>query len=132
MGSSNNFTTLLAAASVIALSVGMDAALADDTNNNGVLIGLSKQNKTDANQVKGQTTQHKGESYTVKMGGSQQIKGESHTIKMGGSQQIKGESYTVKMGGSQQIKQDSNQIKGNSVQQKLDAKSLNPQPEPPG
>ena len=95
--------TLVAAVSLIGLSVGMVAAQAEDNSNNqGILIGLSKQ--------------HKGMD-------SQQIKLNSS--------QIKGESSQLKYE-SQQIKQNSLQQKGTSAQVKLNPAALNPQPEPPG
>jgi hypothetical protein len=118
MGDKNSHTasaTLLAAVSVIAISVGMEPAIAADSNgNNGVLIGMSKQHK-DSTQIKGESNQHKGESFTVKM--------DSNQHKMNSSQ--------IKMD-SNHIKIDSNQMKGTSVQQKHNTKTLNPQPEPPG
>ena len=125
MGDKSSHTTsatLLAAVSVIAISVGMEPALADGSNgNNGVLIGLSKQQK-DANQIKGESNQHKGEAFTVKLD-SNQHKLDSKFIKM--------DSYQHKMN-SNYLKLDSHQVKGNSVQQKGSTKALNPQPEPPG
>jgi len=98
--------TLLAAVSLIGMSVGMVAAQAEDNNNQGVLIGLSKQDKS-----------------------STQLKYESQQIKLH-SGQIKGESSQLKYG-SQQIKLNSTQQKGVSNQLKTQ-NQLNPQPEPPG
>jgi len=98
--------TLLAAVSIIAMSVGMvSAEAADNANNQGVLIGLSKQDKT-----------------------STQLKYESHQDKWHSSQ-LKGESSQLKYQ-SQQLKLNSTQQKGNSMQMK--SHELNPQPEPPG
>jgi hypothetical protein len=123
MGISTRTATLLAAASVIAISVGMEPALADGQNaNNGILIGLSKQKKMDSAQQKG-SQQIKGEAFTVKLHNSQQIKQDS--------QQLKLDANHIKMD-SNQLKLDSKQVKGGSIQQKVNAGALNPQPEPPG
>jgi hypothetical protein len=99
--------TLLAAVSVIAISVGMEPALADnDHPNGGILIGngvptgVSKQHK-DSTQIKMESNQHKMNSNQLKLD-------------------------------SNHIKIDSQQVKGHSVQQKQNTKALNPQPEPPG
>jgi len=94
--------TLLAAVSIIGLSVGMVSAEAADTGNNqGVLIGLSKQDKSSA-----------------------QIKMDSQQKKYMPSGQIKYDS--------QQIKLHSVQQKGTSAQTKMNSVELNPQPLPPG
>ena len=106
--SKNRAGTLLAAASIIGLSVGMVSAEAADTGNNqGVLIGLSKQDKHAA-----------------------QLKYESQQKKYMPSNQIKGDSSQLKYQ-SQQLKLDSAQQKGISTQLKTQHQ-LNPQPLPPG
>jgi len=125
---------LLAAVSVLGVSVGMTAAVAEDSQNKGVLIGLSKQDKH-ANQLKYESTQDKWHS--------SQIKGENNYLKYESSQdkwrsnqdkwhssQIKGESSQIKLDATQM--KYSTQQKVNSTQTKIDAGALNPQPEPPG
>jgi hypothetical protein len=101
---------LLTAVSVIGMSVGMTAAAqAADDGNQGVLIGMSQQEK--------QSTQIKGQSQNVKL--------HSTHIKLD-STQIKGESSDQVKGHSSQVKLHSNQIKMQGTTE------LNPQPEPPG
>jgi len=101
--------TLLAAASIIGMSVGMVAAQAEETGNSqGVLIGLSQQDKHAA-QLKYQSQQDKWHS--------SQLKGESS--------QLKYESSQIKYG-SQQIKLHSTQQKGESVQKKYNVGTPNP------
>jgi hypothetical protein len=100
---------LLATVSVIGLSVGMAPALAADDGNQGVLIGMSQQDK--------HNTQIKGDSQHIKL--------DSTHIKLD-STMMKGES-------SDQIKGHSSQIKLHSTQIKMQGTTeLNPQPEPPG
>jgi TolA-binding protein len=104
---------LLAAVSVLSLSVGMVPALAADQNNQGT----STQIKGETHQIKLDSMQHKQNSNQLKLD-STQIKGESHQIKYD----------------SMQHKQNSNQIKQDSIQLKQNDNThhLNPQPLPPG
>lgn len=127
--SDNRAAALMAAVSVIALSVGMVSAQAEDSK--GVTIqqktGGSDQKKADTHYMKYESSQLKGDSSQQK--GSNQIKGDSHYLKYESSQM---------KGGSSQLKLDSQQIKGattqngNSVQNKKNSVGFNPQPDPPG
>ena len=77
---------LLAAVSIIGMSVGMVAAQAAENGNQGILIGMSQQQKA--------STQLKYESHQDKWHSSQ-IKGESSQIKLD-SMQHKGNSMQIK------------------------------------
>lgn len=119
--------TLMAAVSIIGLSVGMTPAAAEDANK-GVLIGLSQQDKH-STQVKQSTSNQYKESNQLKLQGSNQLKLENHYLKYD-SNQHKADSHQLKYE-SQQIKGESVQRK-NSTQMKQNTHSLNPQPLPPG
>ena len=106
---------LMAAASVLGLSLGMTAQAAD------------------TNQIKGETTQIKGETTQIK-GETTQIKGETNQHKWTGflkhhTDHKISTQHKIGTGDSTQIKLDD----GLSAQHKHDIPSseLNPQPEPP-
>jgi hypothetical protein len=122
---------LLATVSVIGLSVGMAPALAADNGNQGVLIGMSQQDKHNT-QIKGESKYLKLDSTMVKGESSDQVKGNSSQVKLH-STHIKLDSTMMKGESSDQVKGHSSQIKLHSNQIKMQGTTeLNPQPEPPG
>jgi len=118
--SDSKAATLMAAVSVIALSVGMSSAQAEDSNKSD----YSAQHKGDSAYMK----YEKHNSSQIKIDSNQQ-KGDAHYLKYESSQ-VKGQSS--------QLKLDSQQVKGgtmqnsNSVQNKKNSVGFNPQPDPPG
>lgn len=102
MSRSTRIGQLMAAVSVLGVSVGM--ANAADTTDNANAAGVYEKHHTalklDSTQDKWHSTQIKGESSSIKL--------DSHMMKYGVQQ------------------------KGNSVQGKVHAGELNPQPLPPG
>ena len=83
---------LLAAVSIIGMSVGMVAAQAADNGNQGILIGMSQQQKA-STQLKYESHQDKWHSSQIK-GDSSQIKLDSMQHK-GTSMQMKGQSHEL-------------------------------------
>jgi hypothetical protein len=124
----NKIATLMAAVSVIGLSVGMMPAKADDLNKQQETAALFIKHDSNQSKVKG-SSQIKIDSQQIKYG-SQQQKADARQLKID-SVTIKQNSIQQK-GHSQNIKLDSKQIKIDSMQQKGTTHSLNPQPLPPG
>jgi hypothetical protein len=83
---------LLAAVSIIGMSVGMVAAEAADNGNQGILIGMSQQHKA-STQIKQNSSQIKLDSQQWKSD-SQQWKNDSMQHK-GNSMQMKGQSHEL-------------------------------------
>jgi hypothetical protein len=116
--------TLLAAVSLIGLSVGMMPAHAEGTDGNkGVLIGMSQQDKH-TNQIKGQSDQTKGGAQPISLNFAK-IEMDSKQVKGDGKQNTSVSEVPI-------TKKNSQQVKGNSLQVKMHKSDLNPQPEPPG